>query len=144
MHVKDILKTKGTAVITVHGDVPISGAIDIMHTQSIGALLVIDNASTLIGVLSERDVVSGLAQHGAAALSMHVEDLMSAHLVICKPTDPLKDIMYWMTRHRVRHLPVVEEGRLCGIISIGDVVKHRLDEMEMETAIMREIFIASH
>lgn len=144
MHVKDILKAKGSAVITVHADVPITGAVDLMHSQAIGSLVVIDDADNLVGLLTERDIVTALARDGAAALQRHVADLMNAHVVVCRPTDTLKDIMYWMTRHRIRHLPVVDDGRLCGIVSIGDVVKRRLEEMEMETTIMRELYIASH
>ena len=96
------------------------------------------------GLISERDIVRGLAEHGTTLLSAPVSRLVTAPVVTCAPGESITAVMARMTRHRVRHLPVVEGGRLCGIVSIGDIVKHRLDELELEANILRENLMVSH
>ena len=142
MLVEDVLKRKGRTVFTVHGYVLVSGAVDIMHSKKIGALPVLDPNEQLIGIISERDVVVALAQHGPGVLSMRVADVMTPHVFTCTPEHHLSDIMARMTHHRIRHLPVLDGDKLDGLISIGDVVKHRLQEVETEANVLRDLYIA--
>ena len=95
-------------------------------------------------MISERDVVHAFAAHRAEASEIKVADVMARNLVTCRPEDSLTRVLGLMTRHRVRHLPVLEGGRLVGLISIGDAVKHRLDELELEAAVLRDAYIAGH
>ena len=97
----------------------------------------------MIGVVSERDIIRGIALNGASALDMEVRDLMTSEVVTCKPTDTISEVMRVMTTRRFRHLPVMEDGALKGMISIGDVVKYRLEETEMEARVLRDYVIAS-
>jgi CBS domain-containing protein len=97
-----------------------------------------------LGMISERDIVHGLAEHGTKLLALPVSQVMTSAGVTCTPEDNVTAVMARMTRYRVRHLPVVEDGRLRGIVSIGDVIKHRLDELEMEANILRETLMISH
>lgn len=142
MRVRDILKDKGTTVVSVHGDVPLPGAVEILSDKRIGAVVVVNRDEQVVGILSERDVVLALGRHGADALKRQVREVMTEHVFVCKPDDQIKDVMAWMTRHRVRHLPVFADGQLEGIISIGDVVKSRLGEMETEAGVLRDIILA--
>ena len=144
MRVADVLKQKGSTVITIHTYAPVTAATEILHSKNIGALPVLDKEARLVGIISERDIINGLAQHGVQVLTMHVEKIMTEHVFTCTPNHHISDIMARMTRHRVRHLPVVEDDQLCGIISIGDVVKNRLDEMKTETGVLRDLYLAGH
>jgi CBS domain-containing protein len=94
--------------------------------------------------VSERDIVRGLTEHGPQLLGLPVSRVMTSPVITCGPEDTVTALMARMTRHRVRHLPVLEGGRLCGIVSIGDVVKHRLDELELEANVLREALMTSH
>ena len=102
----------------------------------------LDAEDQVVGIISERDVVHALAEHGESVLGRQVRDLMTEHVFVCKPEDTIKEVMTWMTRHRARHLPVVQDDRLHGLISIGDVVKHRLDEIQTEANVLRDIVIS--
>lgn len=144
MRVEDILKRKGTTVITIHTYVPVTGAIEILHSKAIGALPVLDDRSRLVGIVTERDIIDSFAEHGDRMFSLHVEDIMTPHVFTCKPEHLIGDIMARMTHHRVRHLPVVEDDHLRGIISIGDVVKYRLEEVKTEAGVLRDLYISSH
>jgi CBS domain-containing protein len=144
MKVASILKAKGESVETILPDTPLSSAVWALRLKGIGALVVSQDGTTVLGVISERDVVRGLAEHGAGLLGMRVAEVMSHSVITCAPEDTITRVMAQMTRHRVRHLPVVEGGRLRGIVSIGDVVKYRLDELELEANILREALITSH
>lgn len=144
MKVSDVLRSKGSAVTTVRRDCTIAIAVHRLKADGIGSLVVSEDGERVDGILSERDIVRGLADRGAAALHCRVADLMTRHVVTCAPDDLLPLIMGEMTRHRMRHLPVVEGRRLVGIISIGDVVKARLEELELETTVLREAYLASH
>jgi CBS domain-containing protein len=115
-----------------------------LHENRIGAVLVLNAAGKIAGILSERDIVSGMAKHGAAVTTMTVGSLMTREVMTCQPTDLIADIMATMTARRIRHLPVVEEGQLLGIISIGDVVKSRLDEAAHEVDSLREYVMTAH
>jgi CBS domain-containing protein len=144
MKVASILKRKGTDVVTVTPETTIVRAAAELHAKGIGALMVSADGRTMLGMLSERDVVNGIAVYGARALELRVSDLMTRKPVTCMPEDSVTRLMAQMTEHRVRHLPVMDGQELRGIVSIGDAVKHRLEELETEANILREAFIARH
>lgn len=142
MNVEAILRNKGRNVVTVAPTARISAAVALLRRHGIGALVVSGNGGAVDGILSERDVVHALADQGEKALELEVAQLMSRKVITCKPSDSIADLMGLMTERRIRHLPVVERGAMIGIVSIGDVVKNRLDEVESEATSMRE-FIAN-
>ena len=115
-----------------------------LRLKGIGAFVVSQDGSTILGMVSERDIVHGLAEHGTKLLALPVSQVMTSPVVTCTPEDTVTAVMARMTRYRVRHLPVVEDGELSGIVSIGDVIKHRLDELEMEANILRETLMIRH
>ncbi|NQV44252.1 MAG: CBS domain-containing protein [Rhodospirillales bacterium] len=138
MHVERILALKGNEVISVRLDDTIGRAAGLMSDNRIGAVLVRDDEGFVEGVLSERDIVRGVARIGARCMDTSVVDLMTREVIYCQPEDDIDTIMSVMTEHRVRHLPVMRDGHLLGIISIGDVVKFRMEEIEFEAAAMRK------
>ena len=142
MNVETILNAKGRAVVTIAPEEPVADAIALLSRKRIGALVVTTGDGRVAGILSERDIVHALAERGAALLELPVSALMTRHVYTCQPDDSIAELMADMTQHRIRHLPVVEEGRLAGIVSIGDVVKNRLDEVESEASSLRQ-FITS-
>ena len=142
MKVEDILRRKGAVVETIRPDAKIVMAVHRMRMQNVGALVVSRDGEKVDGVLSERDIVRGLTTHGAGLVEMSVVAVMSRSVPTCAPGDSLTSVMSQMTRTRNRHVPVVEDGRLCGIVSVGDVVKHRLEEMELETNVLRDAYLA--
>ena len=144
MHVSDILSTKDGAVLSVRDTDSIAVACRSLTENRIGALVVLDAASKVVGILSERDIVRGLSEQREKVLTLQVKDLMTGRIYVCKPQDLIKDVMGWMTDRRIRHLPVVQDGALIGIVSIGDVVKHRLTEVQTEANVLRDIAIARH
>jgi CBS domain-containing protein len=141
MKVESILRAKGSQVETITPDAPIGQAAQRMSVLHIGALVVSDDGTELEGLVSERDIVYGLARHGHLLLQLRVRQLMRADPPVCRPADSVVDVMARMTRLRVRHLPVVDGGALRGIVSIGDIVKQRLDETEQEIMLVREAYI---
>ncbi len=142
MYVEDILKVKGADVITTAPGETVGATVRLLNVRRIGAALVRDGAGNLAGLISERDIIRAIAVNGERALEMLVRDVMTSEVVTCRPTDTISEVMKVMTVRRFRHLPVVEDGELKGIISIGDVVKHRLEESEMETRVLRDYVIA--
>ena len=142
MYVEDILKVKGADVITTAPGETVGATVRLLNVRRIGAALVRDGAGNLAGLVSERDIIRAIAVNGERALEMLVRDVMTSEVVTCRPTDTISEVMKVMTVRRFRHLPVVEDGELKGIISIGDVVKHRLEESEMETRVLRDYVIA--
>ena len=100
--------------------------------------------SAILGIISERDIVRAFSQYGESVASMQVKDIMTHGLITASLADDLTHLMRLMTRHRVRHMPVLRNGKLAGIVSIGDVVKHRLDDLELEASVLRDVYIASH
>lgn len=146
MKVREVLAHKGDRVVTIRPDATVSTAVHRLALERIGALVASDDGATIAGILSERDIMRALAEDGAAILApdRRVRDLMTTGVRTCRPDDLVKAVMAEMTRHRFRHIPVVEGGRLVGLVSIGDVVKSRLDEMELETVVLREAYIAGH
>lgn len=143
MSVAGILNKKGSAVLTVLQTTPIPEAIDRMKRERVGALVVSDNGRDIQGIFSERDVLHALASNGAELLTMKVEDIMTRRVESCVLQDNVKRVMSIMTQRRFRHMPVVDDDGLCGMISIGDVVKQRLEEAELETNVAREALILS-
>jgi CBS domain-containing protein len=142
MNVDAILRTKGRSVATIASEASIADAVHELRTRGIGALVVSDDGRAVAGILSERDIVHALAEHGPGLLAMQVAQLMTRRVVTCTPADTVSDLMARMTERRIRHLPVVEGGALIGIVSIGDLVKNRIEEVEFEADSLRS-FIAS-
>jgi CBS domain-containing protein len=137
MYVSQILKSKGTNVVTARADDTIARVAEQLATERIGAVVVMGEGR-IAGILSERDIAYGLARHGQDLLALRVSDLMSRLVVTCSLEDDTGTLMEMMTDRRVRHLPVLDNGKLAGIISIGDVVKARLSEMAVEVNELRD------
>jgi CBS domain-containing protein len=138
MLIGQILAGKGQEVVSTRPDATIAEVAGLLKARRIGAVVVTDAAGDLCGIISERDLARGLADHGAKLLDMRVSQLMTAEVVTCSPDDGIGRLMHTMTERRFRHLPVVEDGKMIGIISIGDVVKHRLQELETETHLLHD------
>lgn len=131
MNVQHILAHKGRQIEIASPDLPIAQAILHLASKRIGALIVMDSAGALAGIISERDIVRALVA-GAHALEDRVRDHMTELVVTCTPDTSVSDVMDLMTRGRFRHVPVIDGGELVGLVSIGDIVKHRLAEIESE------------
>jgi CBS domain-containing protein len=142
--VSEILGRKGDRVATVGPDESVRTAVERMAARVIGALVVVDRDGRIVGVISERDVMRSLATSDVAALSRFVRDVMTTDVVTCSRDDRLGELMAVMTRRRIRHIPVVEAGRLVGIVSIGDLVKSRLEELELESRVLRDAYLRVH
>ena len=141
MNVETILGTKGRAVATIRPEDTVGAAVEALVSGNIGALVASQDGEAVDGIISERDIVHALARHGTALLALSVAEVMTRSVVTCAPTESVAELMAEMTNRRIRHLPVVQNGLLCGIVSIGDVVKNRLDEIEFEARSLRS-FIA--
>jgi CBS domain-containing protein len=141
MNVETILRNKGHSVATIRPDETVGSAVDQLISRNIGALVVSEDGNSVDGIISERDIVHGLADRGTGLLSLKIAEIMTRKVVTCDPSDSVEQLMAEMTNRRIRHFPVVRDGRLCGIVSIGDVVKSRLDEVEYEARSLRS-FIA--
>jgi len=137
MNVDSILKTKGNVVVTVAPGEKISVAAAKLKREKIGALVVSEDGIGVSGILSERDIARALADHGAGLGELAVGDLMTRNVITCTPDDTVEELMTTMTERRIRHLPVMADGALCGIISIGDVMKNRLEEIQREAESLR-------
>ena len=142
MTVAHILKIKGRDIITLAPHRTMADAARTLAEKRIGAIIIAAPDGSIAGILSERDVVRALSTHGGEALEHRLSDHMTAKVVTASESDSIIDIMEMMTRGKFRHIPVVEGGKLAGIISIGDVVKHRLAEMEAEARAMRDYISA--
>ncbi|MEV4679059.1 MULTISPECIES: CBS domain-containing protein [Actinomadura] len=132
MRIRDILRRKGDAVATVRPDATVRHLLAVLAEHNIGAVVVSPDGTSISGIVSERDVVRRLHDRGAALLDRPVTEIMTAEVRSCGPGDKVEDLRRTMTEHRFRHVPVVEDGRLAGIVSIGDVVKSAIDELENE------------
>jgi CBS domain-containing protein len=144
MSIADILNVKGRKVVTIAPSAHVSAAAHLLRIERIGAVLVSQDDRHIEGILSERDIVQGLTEFGGAVIDQPVSALMSRHVVTCGPDASIAEVMRLMTQHRVRHVPVVADGKLSGIVSIGDVVKSRLQDMELETSVLRDFAVAHH
>jgi CBS domain-containing protein len=143
MKVSDIIQTKGSLVKTVR---PEASALELavrLHSDQIGAMVVSSDGKSIDGIVSERDLAYGLAAHGIELPTLAVSRLMTNVVIVCSPADNITDVMRLMTQRRVRHVPVKEGDQLVGIISIGDILKHRLDELELEANVMRDYAVAA-
>ena len=145
MIVRTILTSKASTDIatTVPGQ-KIGDAARLLDQRRIGALLVVDDQRSLAGILSERDIVRGLSRHGPSVMDMEVGQLMTADVLTCTPEETIDGVMATMTSNRIRHLPVLDGGRLAGIITIGDVVKAKLDETTLQVDSLREYVMSAH
>jgi CBS domain-containing protein len=130
--VVEVLRSKGTNIVSISPTATLHEAAVLLKEHRIGAVLVLDSEGLTSGILSERDIVSSIAKQGATALAATVQSVMSTNVVTCSSNDTLEQLMTLMTEHRIRHLPVVDDSQLVGVISIGDVVKRRISEVADE------------
>jgi CBS domain-containing protein len=130
-----ILRSKGTDVRTVRPDMPVSHVVARLQREGVGSLVVSRDGRHLDGLVTERDVVLGLADHGTVLLGMAVREIMTAPVRTCRPGDSVKDVMTEITRGRIRQIPVVDQGELRGIVSIGDLVKRYLEDSALEVSV---------
>jgi CBS domain-containing protein len=143
MTVRTILAGKGCEVVTIEPAASLNDAVQLLAEHRIGAALILGADRRIVGILSERDIVRVLAERGAAVLDEPVSQVMTRKVSTCNEDETVAAIMEQMTAGKFRHVPVVAQGRLVGIISIGDVVKHRLQEMERESAAMRDYILTA-
>ena len=137
MNVASILSDKGSGVVTMRPEQTLLEVASELEKRKIGSILITDAGDEIRGIISERDIVRALAQRGPEQLNAPVSETMTTDVVTCTRSDTIEQLMTEMTSRRFRHMPVVEEGKVIGIVSIGDVVKQRIAEAEMETAAMR-------
>ena len=142
MQVENILQSKGMTVHTVTAHAPIAEAVRKLNEHRIGAVVVLNDNGTVAGILSERDVVRHLEDDPAGLMKRAVSEIMTSKVITCSRATAIADLMEQMTRFRIRHIPIVEDGELVGIVSIGDVVKRKIEETEQEATALRE-YIAS-
>ncbi len=138
MSVDAILKTKGSNVFTIRPEHSVADASTLLAAKKVGVAVVCDSKGTVLGVLSERDIVKALSTYGKGTLDLAVRNIMSSPAVTCALADNAKKILEIMTERRIRHLPVVENGELLGIVSIGDAVNFRLKEAQAEVGVLRD------
>jgi len=142
MSIQSILDRKGGGVITISPNASLRHAAEQMLENGIAAL-VVTSGDMIAGIMSEREIVKAIARHGEAALALPVMETLAPGIFRIAPRDSLKHAMNLMTRYRVRHLPVVDDGQLVGIVSIGDIVKRRVEDLEMESNVLRDVYIAA-
>jgi CBS domain-containing protein len=135
--VRSILKYKGNKVVTAVPEQTIASFAALLYAHKIGAVPVVDAENHLVGIISERDVIRGIIEHGAALLALPVQSLMTKLVSTCALDDKIGDVLEMITRNRTRHIPVVEDEKLVGLISIGDVVKQLLEEAQFEVTSLR-------
>jgi CBS domain-containing protein len=143
MSIESILRQKGTDVATIDREASIKKAADWLRLKNIGAL-VVTSGKVVLGLISEREIVHAFSHYGETAASMPVKEIMRYGVITVSPDESIDRVMKLMTHHRVRHMPVLRDGELAGIISIGDVVGHRLKDLELETNVLRDAYIATH
>ena len=143
MRINDVLRVKGTQVVTVTPDTTVRRLLAVLAEYGIGAVVVSRDGRAIDGIASERDIVRALASRGAAVMSEPVTAIYTAEVRTVTPETPLEEVMRLMTEHRVRHAPVVVDGGLHGIVSIGDVVKNRIDELEIERSALTDYITGS-
>ncbi|MEZ5842178.1 MAG: CBS domain-containing protein [Hyphomicrobiaceae bacterium] len=142
MNVATLLKVKGRAVATVGADTLVQDVAGKLAAKRIGAMVIVGKGGALAGIVSERDIIRALAARGAAALALSVDEIMTRDVVTCQEDDTIDSVMAKMTAGRFRHLPVVEDGSLVGLVSIGDVVKHHIAEVELEASALKSYLVA--
>ena len=142
MFVSDILSQKGGLVFSVTPGTSVAEVSQQLSVRRIGSVLVLNEASSVVGIVSERDLVRALAAHGPKALELEARQIMTRDVVTCDPDDSIDEVMQAMTTGRFRHLPVVHRGELLGLVSIGDVVKARLEEAQHEAEALKAYIVA--
>ena len=143
MDVATILRSKGSEVTTAPPETSVADIAQILKGQGIGAIVISSGGAQVHGIVSERDILRALADHGAEILDREVSEFMTAGVFTCSPEDRVNDLMAIMTERRIRHLPVTVDGELTGIVTIGDLVKHRLDEIEREADALRSYILST-
>jgi CBS domain-containing protein len=138
MQISDVLRGKGHEVVTVETNAKLRDIVNILASRRIGAVVVLDRFKP-VGIFSERDLVNVLASHDSAGLDLSVTGLMSTPIITGHPADRIEHALDVMTRERIRHLPVLQDGKLVGLVSIGDLVKHRLTEKELEANVLQDL-----
>lgn len=141
MTIETILRRKGTSVTTIAPEASVKRAADWLRAKNIGAL-VVTSENEVIGLISEREIVHALSRFGEAAGSMLVKEIMQYGVSTVAPDETVNHVMNLMTHHRVRHMLVLRDGKLAGIVSIGDIVKYRLEDLELETNVLRDVYNA--
>jgi len=142
MTIETILRQKGTDVATIEPEATVRRAANWLRVRNIGAL-VVTSGKEVLGIISEREIVHALSHYGETVASMPVKEIMRYGVITVSPDESVSRVMHLMTRHRVRHMPVLRDSKLAGIISIGDVVKHRLEDLESETNVLRDAYMAT-
>lgn len=142
MSVRALLRTKPSGVITVEPTAGVAAAARLMMDRGIGGLPVVDDAGTLVGFVSEREVVEAVHRHYPEVRDLGVRAVMRSPAPVCGADDPIRQVMERMTRERLRHFVVMDENRIAGVISVGDLVKHRLEELETEAGVLRDYVAA--
>jgi CBS domain-containing protein len=143
MTVSIVLAGKGRDVVTIEPNITLAAAVELLAEKRIGAVVIIGADRRIVGILSERDIVRALAEQGRKALDEPVSAAMTRKVSTCHERETISSIMERMTLGKFRHVPVVDQGRLAGIISIGDVVKHRLSEVERDSAALRDYILTA-
>lgn len=138
MKVENILSAKGVEVFSVRQDASVSEAVSVLNDKNIGAVIVVNGDEDVVGILSERDVVRRLGSKGSAVMSMPVSECMTPSPYTCSPSSTIDELMEEMTDKRIRHLPVMNDGRIVGVVSIGDVVKRKIDLAEREAKALKD------
>ena len=139
MTIESILRRKGADVTTIAPETSVKRAADWLRAKNIGAL-VVTSENAVLGLISEREIVRAFSRYGETAGSMPVKEIMQCGMPTVSPDESVNRVMNLMTRHRVRYMPVLRGGKLAGIVSIGDVVKHRLEDLELETNVLRDVY----
>jgi CBS domain-containing protein len=142
MTIESILRRKGADVATIAPDASVKRAADWLRAKNIGAL-VVTRENAILGLISEREIVHAFSRYGETAGSMPVKEVMQYGVTTVSPDESVNRVMNLMTHHRVRHMPVLRFGQLVGIVSIGDVVKHRLEDLELEANVLRDVYNAA-
>jgi CBS domain-containing protein len=138
MNVKAILAAKGGDIFSIEPTADLAAAAKLLSTHRIGAIIIRGAGGRLAGILSERDIVRAVSEHGADALSVSVGQMMTRNVTICGENDSIADLMERMTAGKFRHMPVLRDGELIGVVSIGDVVKQRVEEIERDADALRD------
>jgi CBS domain-containing protein len=141
VRIADLLRHKGSEVMTAAPGLSVSGLLEDLARHNIGAMVVVDETGTLVGIVSERDVVRRLNERGAEVLRAPVSEIMTTQVVTCEPGEAVDNLAAIMTKRRIRHMPVVEDNRLVGLVSIGDVVRSRIQQLESQSELL-ESYIA--
>ena len=139
MLISEVLRSKGDNVVKIRATDSIRLAVRMLAEHRIGSLVVEDQMAKLVGIFLERDFINAIARDGAAVLGLNVQELMTKRIISCRSTDRVDTVLAIMTNVRIRHLPVIDDGELKGLVSIGDLVKYRLDEKELEASVLLDI-----